>query len=282
MTAALITVQCRNRHTLVAKMTILRTKKASFWLIGALICGAVGYLAPLAGSSVAYAESDGGELLVSRLKALRPDIPIENVTLSPLPGIYVLELSGGSVFYGTEDGRFLFAGDLYELTDTELVNIAEIRRVEKRQELMASVDVRDMVVFPASSPSATRAVINVFTDVDCGYCRKLHKEVPELNSMGIEVRYLAYPRAGIGSDSYQKIVSAWCAEDRNAAITQLKSGATIASATCINPVAEQYELGHQIGVSGTPAIVLEDGRLLPGYMPAADLAKTIGIQSTEL
>ena len=95
--------------------------------------------------------------------------------------------------------------------------------------------------------------------------------------MGIEVRYLAYPRAGIGSRSYQKIVSAWCSDDPNGAITRLKAGEEIPDSTCTNPVAGQFELGGQVGVSGTPAIVLEDGRLLPGYMPAEDLAKTIGI-----
>ncbi len=221
------------------------------------------------------AAADGGDALVAKLKSLRPEIPIERVTPSPLPGIYQLELAGGTVFYGTEDGRYLFAGDLYELGETDLVNLAELGRVEKRQALMASVNTADMVVFPAGGER--KAVISVFTDVDCGYCRKLHQEVPELNEMGVEVRYLAYPRAGIGSPSYQKIVSAWCSDDRNGAITALKAGEEIPESDCKNPVADQYELGHEVGVSGTPAIVLEDGRLLPGYMPADQLAQAIGI-----
>jgi len=231
--------------------------------------------AGLALCSMGAAADTGGQALVSKLQALRPDIPIERVSPSPLPGIYQLELAGGTVFYGTEDGRYLFAGDLYELGDDDLVNLAEQGRVEKRQVLMASVDVQDMIVF---SPSGERnAVISVFTDVDCGYCQKLHQEVPKLNELGVEVRYLAYPRAGVGSRSYQKIVSAWCAEDKNSAITALKSGQTIPDIDCSNPVSEQYELGHELGVSGTPAIVLEDGRLLPGYMPADQLAQAIGI-----
>lgn len=234
----------------------------------------------LLGSSGALAESggvtdDGGDVLVNKLKALRPDIPIERVALSPLPGIYQLEIAGGTVFYGTADGKYLFAGDLYELGESDLINLAEQDRIGKRQELMAAVDVDDMVVFPAGGER--KAVINVFTDVDCGYCRKLHNEVPALNAMGVEVRYLAYPRAGIGSESYTKIVSAWCSDDPNEAITALKSGDSIPDNTCTNPVAAQYELGHAVGVSGTPAIVLEDGRLLPGYMPAEALAETIGI-----
>jgi thiol:disulfide interchange protein DsbC len=140
---------------------------------------------------------------------------------------------------------------------------------------MAAVDVKDTVVFPTGGER--KAVISVFTDVDCGYCQKLHREVPRLNELGVEVRYLAYPRAGIGSRSYQKIVSAWCAEDPNSAITALKSGQEIPDSDCTNPVAAQYELGQEVGVSGTPAIVLEDGRLLPGYLPADQLAQAIGI-----
>lgn len=225
-------------------------------------------------SAVADTAADG-QALVAKLKALRPEIPIERVAPSPLPGIYQLELAGGTVFYGTEDGRYLFAGDLYELGDDDLVNLAEQGRVEKRQTLMAAVDVNDMVVFPPSGKR--KAVITVFTDVDCGYCQKLHKEVPRLNELGVEVRYLAYPRAGIGSRSYQKIVSAWCSEDRNSAITALKAGQEIPDIDCPNPVADQYELGLAVGVSGTPAIVLEDGRLLPGYMPADQLVQAIGI-----
>ncbi len=221
------------------------------------------------------AAQDNGSTLVARLKALRPDIPIESVAPSPLPGIFQLNLAGGTVFYGTADGRYLFAGDLYELGERDLINLAEAGRSSKRRELMAEVDPEDMVIF--SPAGETLAVMSVFTDVDCGYCRKLHQEVPRLNELGVEVRYLAYPRAGIGSRSYQKVVSAWCSDDRQSAITTLKLGKEIPDITCPNPVADQYRLGQEVGVTGTPAIVLENGRLLPGYMPADDLARTLGI-----
>lgn len=238
--------------------------------VGLLLAGA-----PVTQSTAAEQAPDNGQVLISKLRALRPDIPIERVGPSPLPGIFTLELAGGTVFYGTADGRYLFAGDLYELQEDDLVNLAELGRIEKRHDLMAAVKTSDMVIFPATGN--TKAVISVFTDVDCGYCRKLHLEVPRLNELGIEVRYLAYPRAGIGSLSYQKIVSAWCAADPNAALTALKAGAEIPDATCPNPVASQFELGHEVGVTGTPSIVLEDGRLLPGYVPADELAGTLGI-----
>jgi thiol:disulfide interchange protein DsbC len=221
------------------------------------------------------ADQNDGALLRDRLTAIRPDLPILAVTPTPLPGMYALELPGGTILYGTADGKYLFAGDLYEVTDTDLVNLAENRRSEKRRAIVSDLDVSQMVVF--SPDGEPRAVINVFTDVDCGYCRKLHQEMSALNDHGIEVRYLAYPRAGIGSDSYQKIVSAWCADDQNAAITELKAGGSIPELTCDNPVAAHYALGQQVGISGTPAILLPDGRLLPGYLPADALALELGL-----
>ena len=256
-------------------MNIGRFWNTALWLLGVTLALPAGQIIAETQVSAAPVATGDGQALVSRLKALRPEIPIERVSPSPLPGIFQLELTGGTIFYGTADGRYLFAGDLYELGEDDLINLAEQGRVGKRQALMATVDLKDMVIFPADG--TTRAVINVFTDVDCGYCQKLHREVPRLNELGIEVRYLAYPRAGIGSRSYEKIVSAWCSDDRNGAITRLKSGESIPDGSCVNPVAAQFELGHEVGVSGTPAIVLEDGRLLPGYMPADQLAETIGI-----
>jgi thiol:disulfide interchange protein DsbC len=216
-----------------------------------------------------------GSALAERLRALRPDIPIERVSSTPIPGIFALEIVGGQVFYGTGDGRYLFAGDLYELGDDELINVAEAARAEKRHAVMAGIDPKDMIVFKANGDRKT--AISVFTDVDCVYCQKLHLEVPKLNEMGIEVRYLAYPRAGIGSPSYDKIVSAWCAKDPNDALTRVKAGETIPALKCRNPVAAQFDLGRQLGVAGTPAIILEDGRLLPGYLPAEQLARAVGI-----
>lgn len=216
-----------------------------------------------------------GSQLVARLKAVRPEIPVAGVFPTPLEGVYALELTNGTVLYGTADGRFLFVGDLYELNDDDLVNLTEDWRTAKRRRLIDAVALDDMAVFPA--PGKRKAVVHVFTDVDCTFCRKLHLEMAAINALGIEVRYLAYPRAGIGSRSYQKIVSAWCSDDRNLAITELKLGNSIPDRTCENPVADHYELGSLVGVTGTPAIVTEDGRLIPGYMTASDLAAAIGI-----
>lgn len=217
----------------------------------------------------------GGQKIVDRLLKLRPGLPIESVTETPAAGILAVQLSDGSIYYGTQDGRFLLSGDLFALDGEELVNVTETNRSAKRKALLAKIDPADAVTF--SPKKATKAALYVFTDVDCGYCRKLHQEVPALNEKGIEVRYLAYPRAGVGSESYQKIVSAWCADDRQQALTALKAGRPVADRSCANPVADQYGLGRQLGISGTPAIVFEDGTLMPGYLPAAELAASLGL-----
>ncbi len=218
----------------------------------------------------------GSEKLMASLKRHAPSLPIESVYGAEVPGFFGVELKNNTILYGSADGKFVYyGGDLYEM-GAGLVNVTENRRAGKRKRLMDAVPVEDMVVFSPSSPA--RAYVSIFTDVDCGYCRKLHQEIADYNALGIEVRYLAYPRAGLGTPTAAKIISAWCAEDRNAAMTALKAGQTVPMANCDNPVASQYELGQEVGVHGTPAIVTSDGRMLPGYMPAKALAAEIGLK----
>ena len=217
----------------------------------------------------------GSAKLVEQVRQSVPNVPIDAVYEVQLPGFYGLDLAGGQTLYGSADGKFLIAGDLYALNGG-LVNLAEERRAGRRKGLMDAQSTDDMVVF--SPAGETRTYVHVFTDVDCGYCRKLHQEMADINALGIEVRYLAYPRAGIGSPTHDKLVSAWCADDPNAALTSLKNGMSIKPATCENATEAQYDLGQQVGVTGTPAIIAADGRLLPGYMPAARLAAELGLQ----
>lgn len=214
------------------------------------------------------------EAVRARLAELLPDIPVSEVRPSPLPGLYTVEVADGSVLYADGAVSHVIAGDMYALTEAGPVNLAEARREERRRDLLAAIDVSDTIVF---APRQTKAVVNVFTDVDCGYCRKLHQERDELADYGIEVRYLAYPRAGPDSETYENMVSAWCARDRQQAITRLKQGDKVPAKTCENPVAEQYRLGALVGVTGTPTLVTPTGELIPGYMPAADLAKRLGV-----
>lgn len=225
-------------------------------------------------SAAAPTAQNASDAVLAKLKALRPDLPIESASAAPIPGMIAIELTGGSVLYASNDGRYLIAGDLFEMGET-LVNVSEQARDVKRKELIAGVSIDDMTIYPAQGKR--KAIITVFTDVDCGYCRKLHQEVPQMNKMGVEVRYLAYPRAGVGSPGYDKLVTAWCSANRQDAITRMKRGEELPPKTCENPVAQQYELGHLAGLTGTPAIVLEDGRMLDGYLSANQLGEMLGI-----
>ncbi len=213
--------------------------------------------------------------VVEKLRALRPDLPINSVTPTPVAGYLAVELDGGTFLYASVDGKYLFAGDLYEL-DTTLVNVTDSRRAGKRRDQLAKVPESELLVFsPRKKP--VRKSVFVFTDVDCGYCRKLHLEMRAINDLGIEVKYLAFPRAGVGSEAANKLITAWCSTDRNSALSALKTGKSLPTKTCPNPVAAQYELGKDIGITGTPAIVTAEGDLLPGYMPAKDLAAALGL-----
>jgi thiol:disulfide interchange protein DsbC len=219
---------------------------------------------------------DISNLIVNQLKAARADLDYRVVSPAPLDGFYEVQVEGGPMLYVSADGTYFFDGSLYQVRPGQFVNIRDLRLNAKRQEIFADRDTSDMIIFKPAGPS--KAIMNVFTDVDCGYCRKLHREVPELNAMGIEVRYLAYPRAGIPSASYNKIATAWCAENQQDVFTRTKNGENIPVAVCAdNPVAEHFELGQQVGVTGTPAVILMDGTLIPGYQPAADFARILGL-----
>lgn len=215
------------------------------------------------------------DVILKKLKSAGPDIPVTEIRESVVSGFYEVELASGEILYASGDGSYLFTGDLYQIESQGFKNITEERRMSARADQMASLDENKMVVFPAEGEE--KGQITVFTDIDCAYCRKLHQEVPELNKMGIAVRYLGFPRAGIGSASYYTLVSTWCAENQLDAMTKAKRGEAIEDTRCENPVAEQYRLGQKLGVQGTPAIFLDDGRLLPGYMPAARIAEALKI-----
>lgn len=228
-------------------------------------------------ASVASGQAASADVLNTirkRLMNVRPDLVILSAVNTPVRGLYQAQIENGPVIYTTADGAFFLTGDLFAVRTNELVNLAEEERQKTRVARLASVKESEMIVF---APKVTKASVTVFTDIDCGYCQKLHREVPELNKLGVEVRYLAYPRAGVGSDAFSKLVTAWCADDKKMALTRLKNREALPPKSCANPVARQFELGQQFGISGTPALITDDGRLLPGYMPAAELAARLGI-----
>jgi|TARA_B110000967_G_scaffold67375_1_gene69675 thiol:disulfide interchange protein DsbC len=227
-------------------------------------------------SSEAVSLDEITQRIIARIAEVRPDLPITSVTASPLAGFYDAALPGGQILHFSADAKYFFTGDLYEVQDVGLVNVTEKSRTDARKQMLAQLDESEMLVF--SPPKGlVKATVTVFTDIDCSYCRKLHKEIPDLNRLGIAVRYLAYPRAGIDSESYDKYVSAWCADNPKIALTRAKNGQAIEDRTCENPVAAQFQLGGEFGVNSTPSIIHEDGTLMPGYLPADKLAETLGI-----
>ena len=230
------------------------------------------------------AEESAEETISKALRAAQPNLILQSATQVEGQALYEVELTSGQVLYSTPDGKYFVYGSLFEAGDNQLVDLTAKRGDAKRQKLLASVDADDMVVF--QSKGEQKAVVNVFTDVDCGYCRKLHREVPRLNELGITVRYLAYPRAGVYSDqkrtkftgSYKKLKSVWCDADRPAAMSKAKATGFIKeNLNCDAPIEAQLALGEQFGVRGTPALIFESGELVPGYMPADELAKKLGL-----
>lgn len=222
----------------------------------------------------AEAEPSPQQAMEECLQRANPGFKVLGVQPAPLAGLQEVEVEGGDYLYVSADCRYLLAGNLYELRDGGVVGVTELRRNAKRQALLADVPQSEMLVY---SPEDARAAVVVFTDTDCGFCRRLHTSMAEYHAHGIEVRYMAYPRAGVGSPTYDSMVSAWCANDPLEALTALKRGEEIPAKSCVNPVAEQYEIGRQVGLTGTPAIVLPGGELLNGMVGAEELAEVLGI-----
>lgn len=208
------------------------------------------------------------------LAAGKPGISVGSVEKTVMKGVYKVNIEGGPHVYASADGKHFLTGDIYEVSPGRIVNLTEQSKNGDRAKAMASVDKKDAIIF--APKGEVKQVMYVFTDVDCGYCQKLHAKVPEYNELGVEVRYLAYPRAGINSGSYKKVASAWCADDRQAALTKLKQREVIPENLCKdNPVAKQFALGQTIGLSGTPALVLESGELIAGYVEPAQLKEML-------
>lgn len=205
----------------------------------------------------------------TRLEKLTPQDQASSIKPTALPGIYEVTY-GSEVFYFSADGRYVFQGALVDLDTNE--NLTETARTDIRTGLLNELDESKMIVF---SPEKPRHTLTVFTDIDCGYCRKLHSEMEQINSYGIKVRYMLFPRSGVNTPSYHKAVNVWCSKDQQGSMTKAKAGESVPQANCDNPVESQMLLGQKMGVNGTPALLLEDGTLIPGYRPAKELAEML-------
>jgi thiol:disulfide interchange protein DsbC len=214
----------------------------------------------------ALAEDDSAVKIREGLEKVLPGVEPDDIRPAPLNNLYEVVI-GPQLVYVSGDGRYLFQGSIVDLESR--ANLTEPRRRAAVAEAVEAVGEDTMVIFGESDAAHT---ISVFTDIDCGYCRKLHAEIDAFNEKGIRIRYLFFPRAGVNSDSFNKAVSVWCAEDSQAALTDAKAGKPVPEAKCDNPVEAHMRLGEAAGVSGTPALVLPDGELLPGYVPPSRLA----------
>jgi len=224
------------------------------------------------------ADSKKAEIELIKTQAMK-ELKTEpsSIKESPIAGLYEV-LVASQVFYFYKDGRYVISGDMFDMkkglnltqTARTKAQIAALRtRKPENIAALNKMGEAKMIVF--APKGEVKHTISVFTDIDCGYCRKLHKEMASYNKLGIKVRYLAYPRAGVDSGSYNKAVSVWCSDDRKKAMNLAKNGGAVGNKTCDNPVKEQMALGHKFGVNGTPALVLENGQLYPGYAPADKL-----------
>jgi thiol:disulfide interchange protein DsbC len=205
-----------------------------------------------------------------------PGAKADDLKPSPIPGMYEFHRDG-DVGYVSSDGRYFLGGDLYDIEHG--VNLSEMARMDTRRTLLATIPDSETVTFSPASPKYT---ITVFTDVDCGYCRKLHSEIKELNRMGVRVRYVFYPQQGPGSESWKAAEAVWCSSDRADALTRAKRGETIKAQDCgPTPVARQYQLGHKLNMRGTPGIFTANGDYVTGYLPAAQLVQQLKSFETE-
>jgi len=229
-----------------------------------------GVVSLFSGLTVAQDKSPEQQLREA-LAEMAPDLPITSIQESLLPGIYEL-ISGAQLYYLSPNGRFMLEGSIIDLQ--EQVNVSDQRRGMLQLALIETVPEEQMVVFNNESKDADRW-ITVFTDTDCGFCQKLHREIDEITAADIRVRYLAFPRAGMDSASARELESVWCADDPEEAMTAAKTGGTVSPATCENPIQAHVDLARQVELRGTPLIYLDNGTKIPGYRPASELIRMI-------
>lgn len=271
---------------MIMYLGVVKLNKRNY--IVACVCAALVGLAmgvnaqPLADKSEVVVLDDVKQRVLTRLKSSRPELKLTELKSSPMKGVYEVKVNG-QVAFVSEDGGHLIAGEMYEVREGALVNLQEQQRQEQekafepqRAKMLSAVNKEDMVIY--SPEKEAKAFVYVFTDIDCGYCRKLHSQLEGFMDKGIEIRYLAFPRAGAMSNSAKKLASVWCSDDALSLMTRYKRGESIPVAACDDaPIGDQLMLGQQVGVRGTPAIVTSTGQLIPGAVSPDYLAQTLGL-----
>lgn len=232
--------------------------------------------APVKESESSNPVSNDSSLAIEKLRQAFPGIPVGSVEPSPVPGMFLVQVDGDWLTISA-DGRFVFAGEIFELREAGVVSLIEERQKAVRVPGIAALEPGKLVTFPASEQ---KAEVYVFTDVTCGYCRQLHRQMADYNSLGITVHYLAFPRGGMKSSAARMLSDIWCSPNPQLAMTEAKLDKPLSQtpADCDSPVGSQYQLGEQFGVRGTPAVFTTDGEQLGGYLPPAKMAQDLGLQ----
>ncbi len=222
----------------------------------------------LLGLTLPAANADEAAIRQAMTKSM-PTMKIDSITPSEIKGLYEV-IVGANIFYVSEDGKYLLQGRMVDVAARK--DLTEEKLAGTRKKAIEKIGQENMIVF---KPKIGKYTVTVFTDIDCGYCRKLHSEIDQYLAQGITIQYLFFPRAGKDSDSYTKAVSVWCAKDRNAAFTDAKKGNTPPAKTCDNPIDKHMQLAADFDVKGTPMIVTEKGNIYPGYLPAKQLVEAL-------
>lgn len=213
------------------------------------------------------------QLLAQNLKKSGINAQVLSAVPTSMPNMYWVKLDGMPAIFTDSTGQYIIQGDIVKVGGDKPEHITADLLAQDAKTALATIDKKDMIIFPAKGE--TKAVIDVFTDADCGYCRKLHSEIDQINALGIEVRYLPWPRSEQTFPIMEKI---WCSQDRTTALTKAKQGDEVDAPMCDNPVKRIHDLGLSIGISGTPAIFSQDGKQLGGYLPPQELARALNIQ----
>jgi thiol:disulfide interchange protein DsbC len=211
--------------------------------------------------------------IIAGIKNLAPTAKVASMSKTPIKGVSEIVINtgrGGEVYYVSNDGKYLLNGNMIDTTSRE--DLTENKKSTIRKEVVDKFDEKMRIDF---LPNEMKHHLTVFTDIDCGYCRKLHNQMDEYNKLGIGISYLFYPRSGIDTPSFDKAITVWCSEDKQAAMTNAKSGINLENKTCENPIKDQYMAGQAAGVTGTPAMVLDNGKILPGYLPPEALLQRL-------
>ncbi len=217
------------------------------------------------------------EVVKQQIEKNLPNVNIDYINESPIEGVYEV-LSSGQMLYVSKDGRFLISGKLFQIDDgirdltQATLDVIDMKVAPSRREKINAVEKSDMIIFKAADEKHR---ITVFTDVDCAYCRKLHKEMSRYNDLGITVEYMGFPRAGLGSASHKKLQTVWCADDPKLAMDRAKIDRKFGTASCDDPLSNHFKLVRAFGLSGTPAVILKSGRLMPGYADAKRMLSII-------